>query len=345
MRKIKIALVGLGHPHSLGTADTLLRMGDVIDLIGYADPSPDYCHPEHVGLSMRKECMDQMKRYTVEQLLAMDDLDAVVIEVEEEHATEYAQLFADKGVHIHLDKPGTHGYASFERLVETCREKNLVLHMGYMYRYNAMVRKAMAMKEAGEFGEIYAVEAHMSLLYGQNMASWIGKHKGGMMYYLGCHDIDLVMQFMGGEPELVIPFNCSTGQYGLDNENYGYAVLKYKNGVSFVKSTCAEPQGYARRQLVINGSQATLEIKPIEMGAPNPTGVGLLLKAQAVLARADGRQAMESEPFDRYEGMLRAFVSYVRGEAENPYTYDYELALFRTVMKACGVCEEEENKI
>jgi hypothetical protein len=35
----------------------------------------------------------------------------------------------------------------------------------------------------------------------------------------------------------------------------------------------------------------------------------------------------------------------VRGEAANPYTYDYELALFRTVMKACGVCEEGENKI
>jgi hypothetical protein len=40
--------------------------------------------------------------------------------------------------------------------------------------------------------------------------------------------------------------------------------------------------------------------------------------------------------------MLRAFVSYVRGEVENPYTYEYELALFRTVMKACGVCEKEE---
>ncbi len=345
MRRIKVAQVGLGHPHSLGVADTLLRMGDVIDFIGYAEPSPDYCHPEHMAPGMRQKYEDQMKRYTVEQLLAMDDLDAVVMEVEEEKATVYAQMFADKGVHIQLDKPGTHGFTSFERLVNTCREKKLVFHPGYMYRYNALVQKAMAMKKAGELGEIYAVEAQMSLQYGQDMAAWIGKHKGGMMYYLGCHDIDLVMQFMGGEPDEVIPFNCSTGQYGLDSENYGFAVLRYQNGVSFVKSTCAEPQGYARRQLVINGSKATLEVKPIEMGAPNPTGVGLLLQAQAILARPDKREAMVSEPFDRYEGMLRAFVSYVTGEAENPYTYDYEIALFRTVMKACGVYEGTEDRI
>lgn len=340
MKKIRIAQIGLGHPHSLGTADTLLRMGDVVEFLGYAEPSPDYCHPEHKPIRAGYE--KRMRAYTLEELLAMDDLDAVVIEVEEEKATVYAQMFANRGVHIHMDKPGTHGYASFARLVETCRAKHLVFHMGYMYRYNAMVQKAMEMKKAGAFGEIYSVEAHMSLLYGEDMASWIGKHKGGMMYYLGCHDVDMVMQFMGGEPEAVIPFNCSTGQYGLDCENYGFAVLKYPNGVSFVKTSCAEPQGYARRQLVINGSAATLEIKPIEMGAPNPSGEGLLLKAQAVLARADRREMLESEPFDRYKGMLRAFVSYVRGEAENPYTYDYELALFRTVMKACGVCEKEE---
>ena len=343
MRKIRVAQIGLGHPHSLGTADTLLRMGDVIDFIGYAEPSPDYCHPEHKNIRAGYE--KRMKRYTVGQLLGMDDLDAVVIEVEEERATAYAQMFADKGVHIQMDKPGTHGYASFARLVETCRAKNLVFHMGYMYRYNAMVKKAMEMKRAGELGEIYAVEAHMSLCYGEDMASWISKHRGGMMYYLGCHDVDMVMQFMGGEPDEVIPFNCSTGQYGLNNENYGFAVLKYKNGVSFVKTSCAEHRGYDRRQLVICGSDATLEIKPIEMGAPNPSGVGLLLKAQAALARADKKEALESEPFDRYEGMLRAFVSYVRGEAENPYTYDYELALFRTVMKACGVGEEMEGLV
>lgn len=337
MKKIKIAQIGLGHPHAVDTLEALLRLTDDFEVIGLAEPSPDYCHPEHVGSPRRAKLYETLPRYTVDELLAMDDLDAVAIECEEENGTRYAQMFADKGIHIHFDKPGTHGVASFERLIETCRKNKNVLHMAYMYRYNPLVQRAVEMMKNGEFGDIYSVEAHMSLLYGANMVSWIGKHKGGMMYYLGCHDVDLVMQFMGGAPEDVIPLNARTGQYGFDSENYGFAVLNYPSGASFVKTTCAEPLGYARRQLVINGTKATMEIKPIEIGLGYKPETGVTLKAQAVIHRVgDQTEMVESEPFERYEGMLRGFASYVRGDKENPYTYDYELALFRTVMKACG---------
>ena len=33
---------------------------------------------------------------------------------------------------------------------------------------------------------------------------------------------------------------------------------------------------------------------------------------------------------------MKSFAAMVRGEKENPYTLDYELALFRTIMKCCG---------
>ena len=43
----------------------------------------------------------------------------------------------------------------------------------------------------------------------------------------------------------------------------------------------------------------------------------------------------KSEPFDRYDNMMKNFAEIVRGK-ENPYGYDYELKLFELVMKACG---------
>ena len=43
-----------------------------------------------------------------------------------------------------------------------------------------------------------------------------------------------------------------------------------------------------------------------------------------------------SERYNRYDAMLLAFASYVRGEAENPYTPDYELALYKCLLRACG---------
>ena len=42
-----------------------------------------------------------------------------------------------------------------------------------------------------------------------------------------------------------------------------------------------------------------------------------------------------SEDHDRYIGMMSAFGKMVTGERENPYTYDYELELYRTVLKCC----------
>ena len=39
--------------------------------------------------------------------------------------------------------------------------------------------------------------------------------------------------------------------------------------------------------------------------------------------------------FDRYDKMMVNFAEMVRGK-ENPYTYDYELALYKLVLRACG---------
>jgi hypothetical protein len=50
----------------------------------------------------------------------------------------------------------------------------------------------------------------------------------------------------------------------------------------------------------------------------------------------------KSEPFQRYEAMLAGFAGMVRGETENPYTYDYGLQLFQVILKCCGMGESEK---
>jgi hypothetical protein len=44
----------------------------------------------------------------------------------------------------------------------------------------------------------------------------------------------------------------------------------------------------------------------------------------------------KSEKFDRYDNMMKSFAEYVRGEKSNPYTPDFELELYKTILKACG---------
>ncbi len=333
MTPVKIAQIGTGHDHAVYTMASLRKL-ECFDVVGIAEPNPSYVQ------RLKGKTYEGLKVFTVEELLAMEDLDAVAIECEEENATKYAQAFADKGVHVHLDKPGSHGYASFERMVETLREKDLVLHMGYMYRYNPTVMRVLEMVKAGELGEIYSVEAHMSVHHPKEKHQWLSNYKGGMMYFLGCHDIDLVLQFMGGEPEEIIPLNSRTGQSDPDCEDYGFAVLKYKNGVSFVKSCAAEYNGFDRRQLVVCGTKGTVEIKPFEIkvGTSLQLTSGRLTNDEIEDDKIwqERYEPLEGEPYDRYDGMMQSFADEIRGLYPNPYTYDYELTLFKTVMKCCN---------
>ena len=91
-----------------------------------------------------------------------------------------------------------------------------------------------------------------------------------------------------------------------------------------------------RRQLVICGEKGTIEIKPLEV---IPEGKGsLLYTVSNECFSADWHKPWKSsktEPFDRYDGMMQNFAEMVRGK-QNPYTYDYELNLYKLILKACG---------
>ncbi len=42
------------------------------------------------------------------------------------------------------------------------------------------------------------------------------------------------------------------------------------------------------------------------------------------------------ESDEEFAEMLKAFASYIKGEAENPYSYEYEKRLHNIILKACG---------
>lgn len=202
-----------------------------------------------------------------------------------------------------------------------------------MYRYNPVISHVIKEAANGLYGDIISVEAQMNCRHLEENRTWLKTFKGGMMFFLGCHLIDLVLRIQG-MPNNVIPFNKSTGMNKVSAEDYGLAVFEYANGTSFVKTCDVEFGGFARRQLVITGTEGTVEIKPLEMfkGSGQYTGI----RRFSSDAWSDMGEYKESKIFDRYEGMIRSFGQYVLGERKNPYSYDYELELYKTVLRCCG---------
>ena len=149
----------------------------------------------------------------------------------------------------------------------------------------------------------------------------------------------MVMLFMG-EPKEIIPLNGSTGTPGSDGAlDYGYAVMKYDTGVSFIKTSGSEINGFSRRQIVISGTKGTVEIKPTEIFAfenSYTTAYNETFMENVENHWRNCSNKYETEPFDRYSAMMEDFALIASRQKVNPYTYDYEMKVFENVMKCCG---------
>lgn len=338
MKKIKIAQIGIGHDHASGAISTLKLQSDLYEIIGYAKVPeddgnlPGFCEDN-------KHFYDGISQMTIDEILNYPGLDAVCIETEDRALTKYAIMAAEKGIHIQMDKPGGIDNDEFDRLIDLVKEKNLIFHTGYMYRYNPEVLKIKEDIASGRLGDIISVEAQMNCLHDVPKRNWLGNYPGGMLFYLGCHLIDLVYSIMG-EPEEVIPLNTSSEIDGVKAEDFGMVVFKYKNGVSFAKSSAVEYGGFERRQLVVCGTKGTIEIKPFEwLGGEMPE----VFSPQITKVREafDPNWHVEgichtSVLHGRYDAMWRAFAAYVNGEKENPFDYEYERTLHKLILKSCG---------
>ena len=336
MKKVRIAQIGLNrYSHSGEIFETLKLLPDLFEIAGYA-----LVEDERETCANKLKYLEGYPELTLEEILNDPTIEAVTVETDEIHLNKYTQMAIDHGKHIHMEKPGSQDLASFERLIESAKASGKVFHIGYMYRYNPFISDAVRRAKAGDFGTIYSVEAHMSRLDKADCREWFGTFQGGMMFYLGCHLIDLVLQIQG-MPEKVIPVNTATGIDGIHTEDLGFAVLQYPNAVSVVRMGGTEIGGQMRRQLVICGSKENIEIRPLERSAKDfGRHMQYTEKTEWHLDETTNKPASEhsvSQPFHRYMDMMKAFAAMVRGEKENPYTLDYELQLFKLILCCCGV--------
>ena len=336
MKPVTIAQIGIGNAHSVCNYPSLVRQRQYFDVKGFCLTEND--EPKYKA---DRALYDVAPKLTLEAILNDPTIEAVSIEAEEMFGAKYARMAAEAGKHIFMDKPGGTNHAEFAEALRLIQSKGLKLHLGYMYRNNPSYCEALKLIESGAIGQVYAVEAHMNCLHNAVQLKWMNHFKGGQMYFLGCHLVDIIYRVMG-EPEAVLPMNACTGIDGETSEDYGMAAFKYPTGYSFATSCGREPGGFMRRQVVITGSKGTIEINPIEHYLPNENAIKNMLSTMRVTYADDPKgwhargEARVSEPYNRYDGMTADFAREVRGEQVNPYSIDYEIRLHELVMRACG---------
>lgn len=327
MKKLRVGHMGTRHDHSSGKLECVLKFPELFELVGIAEDNP-----ERRAQIQNQPPYRDLPFLTKQQLIDAG-CDCMLIEGFEYDLPYDAKLCVDNGIPVHVDKPAGRDLSMFEALLNTAKKKHLPVQMAYMYRYNPAVMDCLAKVRAGMLGEIYSVSAVMNTGHDAMKRQWLSQFDGGIMFFLGCHMIDLVYQLQG-YPERVTPFLRSSGFDGVQSIDQATAVFTYRNGSSIIQANACEVNGFGRRQLVVCGSKGTYEIHPLER--PIKAKYTHVSFSETFYDRHQELSFRTIPPEERYDAMMLDFAAMVRGEKENPFDYDTELHVQQLVLASCG---------
>lgn len=321
--RIKVGQIGTGHAHASGTLSAFRESGE-FEVVGIVEPDESLrreaqANPDYEGL----------RWMTREELFNVQELQGVLVETRVADLLDTAEACVAAGKHIHLDKPPGESLPQLRRLLDSAARQKLLVQMGYMFRYNPGIVLLREFLRERWLGEIFEVHAVISKVLAPESRKKLAAFKGGMMFELGGHVIDVVVEFMG-KPQKVTPYIQQVEKIDNWPDNM-LAVLEYPRAIATVKSSAVEVEGSNRRHLVVCGTEGTFHIQPLDKPAARIT----LSKAQGKYKA--GTQDVKLPPAPRYIGDAKEMARVMRGEKVADYSYEHDLAVEQTLLEACGL--------
>jgi predicted dehydrogenase len=336
MKKLKVLFYGLTHEHALGKLTTLGNMEDVYEIVAVVDDRETATRPYFAD---HPAAPGDLRTVSADEALALDGIDLVFIETTNADLMKYAEIFAEKGIPMHCDKPCGEDFETYRRIVEICRRKALPFQIGYMYRGNPALKFARNAVRSGWLGEVSFVEADMNHDYQlEGYTDYISSFKGGILYNLGCHLVDMALPFVKGRLVDAVPFIDDAPGDPRGSRTRGMSLMTFEGGAQvLIRASSHMPGGIDCRRLRVDGTNGTLELCPIERFDGQNLKLEMVLKKPAGGYGA-GRNIIDFGVIcDRYRDQLEDLALIVRGEKPNDQDYDHDLLVHRITLKACGV--------
>ncbi len=336
MKKLRIIQIGMTHEHADGKITTLDKMPEIYEIAGIVDDRAWETPKEYRPCNI----FSKYPWMTMEEALALPDIDAAVVEVPNLELVPAAFKCLERNLHIHLDKPAGEELEPYKKLLDGCREKNLALQMGYMYRGNPAFKFCQKLVADGVLGDIFEIEMDMNHGYGgEQYQRYLGNFKGGIMFNLGCHLIDFICSVMGA-PERIESFLLSTPDVEPHIKNNTLAVLQYRNATAVIRACSRQPVTNTNsRRLKIAGTKGFAEFSPVERFDGKPVELTLALKDGNGSYPAGISTICFPPQKDRYMEQLAEFAKIIRGEMANPYTYEHDYLVHKVTLAAAGYTE------
>lgn len=327
MKRLKVGQIGIGHNHGEAKMQAIRKFPELFEIVGFAEENERWIEKRGANIGY-----EGLPRMSVEEVIAKSD--AILVESDVWDLTKYAKMCVDAGKHIHMDKPASGTLEEYKYVLDTAKSKDLVVQLGYMYRYNPAVLECFERIKNGDLGEIYSINAEMSTFHKPEYKKWLTNFGGGIMYILGSHLVDLIV-YMLGEPKNVTSFLKHTKLDGVDFEDNNLAVLEYDKALARIFVSSVEVNGFGRRQLIVSGSKGTVNICPLE----RPITMTYSDTSIADKTYEDRKIVIPFEDHTadgRYDEMMQDLYAYIMGTKQNPFTYEHDYLVQKVLSEIVG---------
>lgn len=159
-----------------------------------------------------------------EELIARDDVDAVVIGVPNQFHAPIAVQALEAGKHVLLEKPMAINADAARSIMRAARASNKTLMMSHQMRWESVPMQIKAQAERGEFGKIYSAKTGWFRRKGiPGWGTWftrMDQSGGGPLIDIGVHMLDLALHLMGS-PKPVSVYGATYAEFGPKKKGIG----------------------------------------------------------------------------------------------------------------------------
>lgn len=194
MEKVRIGTIGCGGIAKSKHLPAESKNPDV-ELVAFCD-----IIRERAEFAAKTYGTEDAKIYTdYKQLLADENVDAVLVLTPNYLHCEMTVAALDAGKHVLCEKPMAMNYAEAQKMIEARDRSGKILTIGYQNRYRKDVLYLTELSREGVFGDIYYAEANA--IRRRGVPTWgvfIDEEQqgGGPLIDIGTHALDLTLFIM-----------------------------------------------------------------------------------------------------------------------------------------------------
>jgi len=306
MNKINIGVLGCADVANRHVIPAIKGLPDCYHLTGIASRTES-----KAKIFSEKFNTEAFSKY--EDLLNIEDLDAVYIPLPNSLHYTWIKKSLQKGLHVLVEKSLACSYEDVVELNNLAQEKNLLLVENFQFRFHSQLRYIKGIVRKGKIGELRSVRSSFGFPPFRDNENIRYKKElgGGALLDAGAYTLKVSQMFLGNDIYVASASLFENKQIGVDI--WGSAYIKQKNG-SLTSHAAFGFDHFYQCSIDLWGSRGRIYTNRI---FTSPPGYRPIVELETM----DGKEMIELEPDHHFKNLLVYFHSKISNKAnfENEY--------------------------